>query len=111
MRKRKKTPINGESKRSREAPSLHLFSPYEEGAEERAMLFRNNSEKIAKKSGEDQSAVMAWIRTKLSFALVRTSVVCLRGLKKKDKRKHFTDNKETEFAISRDKGSALINTH
>ena len=57
------------------------------------------SEKIAKKSGEDQSAIMAWIRTKLSFALVRTGVVCLRGWRKKDKRKH-TENKETEFAIS-----------
>ena len=44
------------------------------------------AEKITKKSGEDQPAVMAWIRTKLSFALVRTSVVCLRGWKKKDKR-------------------------
>ena len=33
------------------------------------------SEKIAKKSGEDQSSIMAWIRTKLSFALVRTSAV------------------------------------
>ena len=65
------------------------------------------SEKIAKKSGEDQSAVMAWIRTKLSFALVRTSVVCLRGWKKKDKRKHFTDNKEIDIAISTTETKAL----
>ena len=65
------------------------------------------SEKIAKKSGEDQSSIMAWIRTKLSFALVRTSVVCLRGWRKKDKRKHTADNKETEFAISTTETKAL----
>ena len=65
------------------------------------------SEKIAKKSGENQSSIMAWIRTKLSFALVRTSVVCLRGWRKKDKRKHTTDNKEIEFAISTTETRAL----
>ena len=35
--------------------------------------------KIAEKDNEEYSAVMAWIRCKLSFALLRSAVMCVRG--------------------------------
>lgn len=35
--------------------------------------------KIAEKTNNRRSAVMSWIRTKLSFTLLRACIVCLRG--------------------------------
>ena len=92
-----------ESQRDRER---HLQSTCLQGGcgRECDAFLKQLSEKIG---GEDQSSIMAWIRTKLSFALVRTSVVYLRGWRKKDKRKHTADNKETEFAISTTETKAL----
>ena len=35
--------------------------------------------KIAEKDNEEYAAAMAWIRCKLSFALLRSAVMCVRG--------------------------------
>ena len=42
-------------------------------------LYKRIASLLADKSGEAYSIVIAWIRCKLSFALLRASVVCLRG--------------------------------
>ena len=37
-------------------------------------------ELLSAKKGEDYSTTMSWIRTRISFAILRTSLICLRGL-------------------------------
>ena len=42
-------------------------------------LFKRLASLISEKSGEPYSATMAWIRCRVSFALLRSSVMCIRG--------------------------------
>ena len=44
-----------------------------------ASLYKRIASLIAEKSGEPYSVVMSFIRCRLSFALLRASVMCLRG--------------------------------
>ena len=37
-------------------------------------------ELLSAKKGEDYSTTMSWIRTRISFAILRISLICLRGL-------------------------------
>ena len=37
------------------------------------------AELVAAKKGEDYATTMTWIRAKVSFALLRSALVCLRG--------------------------------
>ena len=53
------------------------------------------AEKLAKKSGERYSDVMNYIRCKLSFMCVRSSLLCLRGSRTIRRR----DQVETDFAL------------
>ena len=50
------------------------------------------AEMIASKKGELYSKTMAWMRTKISFSLIRSALVCLRGTRsRKSKRCHAKD--------------------
>eukprot|EP00117_Sycon_ciliatum_P009975 scpid97233/ scgid12052/ len=45
-------------------------------------LYKRIASLISSKSAEPYSTVMAWIRCRLSFALLRASVICLRGARR-----------------------------
>ncbi len=42
-------------------------------------FMKNLAEMLSKKQNEDYSKVMGWLRTKLSFEVLRSSLLCVRG--------------------------------
>ena len=48
-------------------------------ADERVKYHSRLAELIAKKKGESYSSAISWIRAKVSFAIVRSAILCLRG--------------------------------
>ena len=52
---------------------------------------------IADKTGNTHSSVMSWIRTEISYTLLRSCIVCLRGWKKQKTNLRDT---ETDFEIT-----------
>ena len=50
--------------------------------EECQRFHRRLAELLASKKGEDYSATISWIRCKVSFAVLRTALLCLRTLKR-----------------------------
>ena len=57
------------------------------------------AELLSVKKGEDYSTTMSWIRTKISFAILRTSLLCLRG--SRSLRRVNLNLKEMDFDIER----------
>ena len=43
------------------------------------MFMKNLAEKLAIKQSEEYAYVMTWLRTKLSFEILRSTVLCVRG--------------------------------
>ena len=43
------------------------------------IFLKQLADKLVNKQSEDYSTVIAWIRTKLSFEFIRSTVLCLRG--------------------------------
>ena len=43
------------------------------------------AELIAKKKGEEYATTITWIRTKISFAILRAALLCLRGTRRRRK--------------------------
>ena len=62
---------------------------------EATMVFKKLAALIADKSGENYSVTMGWIRSKISFSLLRSSLLCLRGGRSKGH-----DLKDTCIAIA-----------
>jgi hypothetical protein len=54
------------------------------------------AELVAIKKGEDYATTMSWIRTRTSFALLRSALTCLRGSRA---RKIMYDIKNIDFNI------------
>ena len=48
-------------------------------AEERRRYHSRLAELLSTKKGEDYSTIMSWIRAKVSLALLRSALLCLRG--------------------------------
>ena len=57
------------------------------------------AELLSAKKGEDYSTTMSWIRTRISFAILRTSLLCLRG--SRSMRRVNLNLKEMDFDIER----------
>jgi hypothetical protein len=55
------------------------------------------AELIAAKKGEDYSTTMSWIRAKISFAILRSALLCLRGTRAH--RRITTNLQETDFEV------------
>ena len=55
------------------------------------------AELIAAKKGEDYSTTMSWIRAKVSFAILRSALLCLRGTRAP--RRITTNLQETDFEV------------
>ena len=56
-------------------------------ADEFVMYHSRLPELIANKKGENYSCAISWIRAKVSFAVVRLAITCLRGTKSR-RRQH-----------------------
>ena len=50
------------------------------------------AELIANKKGESYSSAISWIRAKVSFATVRSAILCLRGLRSRRRQQDFVDS-------------------
>ena len=49
-------------------------------------------ELIANKNGESYSSAISWIRAKVSFAIVRSAILCLRGSRSRRRQLDFVDS-------------------
>ena len=49
-------------------------------------------EVIANKKGESYTGAISWIRATVSFAIVRSAILCLRGLRSKRRQLDFVDS-------------------
>ena len=50
------------------------------------------AELIANKKGESYSSVISWIRAKVSFAIARSAILCLRGSRARRQQLDFVDS-------------------
>ena len=50
------------------------------------------AELIANKKGESYSSPISWMRTKVSFAIVRSAMLCLRGSRSRRRQLDFVDS-------------------
>ena len=50
------------------------------------------AELIANKKGESYSSVISWIRAKVSFAIARSAILCLRGSGSRKRQLDFVDS-------------------
>ena len=51
-----------------------------------------DAELIANKNGESCSSGISWIRAKVSFAILRSEILCLRGLRSRRRQLDFVDS-------------------
>ena len=61
-------------------------------ADECVVYHSRLAELIANKKGESYSSAISWIRTKLSFAIVRSTILCLRGSRSRRRQLDFVDS-------------------
>ena len=50
------------------------------------------AELIANKKGESYSSAISWIRAKVSFAIVRLAIICMRGSRSRRRQLDFVDS-------------------
>ena len=64
------------------------------------VLLKRLSAQIAHRSGDNQSAVMAWMRTKLSYTIMRANTISLRGPHvSKGKQRSNSNSMEVDYTI------------
>jgi hypothetical protein len=61
------------------------------------IVVKRLAEKISKKQSVNQSIVTGWLRVRLSFALLRTTLMCIRGTRRK---RHFLSDTNIDLAVS-----------
>ena len=60
------------------------------------------AELISSKKQEEYATTITWIRTKVSFAILRTALVCLRGTRSRRRKSNVQENDlEIEGALKR----------
>ena len=73
-----------------------LFTPQvfttKGGMAERVKYHGRLAELIANKKGESCSSAISWIRAKVSFAILRSAVLSLRGSRSRGRRLDFVDS-------------------
>ena len=68
-------------------------------APESQVYHKRLAELLSTKKSEDFSSTMSWIKTRISFAILRTSLLCLRG--SRSMRRVNLNLKEMDFDIER----------
>jgi hypothetical protein len=76
-----------------------VFSAFGGMGYESNRFFKRLNEMIAEKKNESTSVTMAYIRTKLSFSLLRSTLLCLRG-SRSIKPKNQLDIKDIDFKVA-----------
>jgi hypothetical protein len=61
------------------------------------MVIKKLSAALSDKQGVPKSVVTGWLRCRLSFALLRTTLLCVRGTRTK---RNFTNESNIELAVS-----------
>ena len=61
-------------------------------ADEYVVYHSRLAELIANKKGESYSSAISWIRAKVSFAIVRSAILCLRGSRSRRRQLDFVDS-------------------
>ena len=61
-------------------------------ADEYVVYHSRLAELIANKKGESYSSAISWIRAKLSFAIVRAAILCLRDSRSRRRQLDFVDS-------------------
>ena len=77
-----------------------VFSTTGEMAEECRRYHSRLAELLAIKQGEDYSTTIAWVRTKVSFAILRAALLCLRGSRTL-KRKNNLDMGDADLDVKK----------
>src|SRR6185312_14026095 len=68
------------------------------------VVMKRIAEKLSDKKGIAVSVVTGWLRVRLSFALLRTSLLCLRGTR----HKKFLNTENVDLAVSQARCIVLI---
>jgi len=63
------------------------------------VVIKRLAEKLSNKQGSNISVVTGWLRVRLSFALLRTSILCIRGSRRK-KFTHTHTDTNADLAVS-----------
>ena len=61
------------------------------------LVVKKLAEKLSAKKGVNQAVVTGWLRVRLSFALLRTTLLCVRGTRRK---KPVCNDTNIDLAIS-----------
>ena len=69
------------------------------------LVLKKLSTMISSKTKNSQSSIMNWIRTEISFTLLRSCIVCLRGWRRT--KQHFSED-QMDFELSMTKKSPKI---
>ena len=78
-----------------------VFSSYGGSSPETERFIKELAEKLAKKQQLEMSVVTSWLRTKISFTLLRSCILCIRGSRSIKKFQIPTDpsNMEPNVAV------------
>ena len=76
-----------------------VFSCYGGMSHECSMFFKHLSNIIAEKRNEPSQNVKRWIKTKISFALLKVALICLRGHRGKVKTKECIQDENISIDI------------
>ena len=68
-----------------------VFTTIGEMADECVKYHSRIAELIANKKGESYSSAISWISAKVSFAIVHSAILCLRGLRSRRRQLDFAD--------------------
>ena len=67
---------------------------------EAAIFIKRLAERLSSKWGKNYSIVLCWIRTRLSFAVLRATILCLRGSRTKWRSISVTDGSPLNLIMS-----------
>ncbi len=76
-----------------------VFTVVESCGKECDALLKRLAAQIAHKTGDHQSTVMCWIRTKLSYTLIRANTISMRGPHIKKAARNGGDGSEIDFQV------------
>ncbi|KAG1714378.1 Protein lifeguard 1 [Nymphon striatum] len=77
-----------------------VFSAFGGMGYEANRFFKRLNEMIAEKKNENTSVTMSYIRTKLSFSLLRSTLLCVRGSRSVKLKHHSLDIKDVDFKVA-----------
>ena len=80
--------------------TLLVFSTTGGMSKEASVTYKKIAELLANKRQSDYASELAWMRCRLSFALLRSAIACIRGTRKSSCRKDTNSNIEIRFVES-----------